>query len=791
MKKIINYSFIILGMIIISLFNLDNVYAATKINKASSGWYFERANAQGERHYSGTLKNYTLDGKVAYCIEPGVTDNGSVNETNWSNTGLSDEIKEKVTLIGYYGYTYPNHNTKQYRAATQCMIWETIMGEGAWCKINTQHWSAGTDIDLTNERNEINRLISNHYKNLSFNNKSYNVQKGSPTALTDTNNVLSEFNVINSNIDYQIEGNKISFTPINSVSISFSKKLAYDSDFRIFTSDKIQNMMIPGNVDPIYAKVVVDTYLSSVEINKKDIETGTAHGSATLKGAVYGIYNSNNELITEVTTNENGIAKTDNIFEYGNYYVKEIGASEGYLLDNTKYDFELKDKETITVNVKEQVIKANIKVNKVYVSAKTNENFKEPNVKFELYDNSNNKIKEVITDENGEINLTLPYGKYRLHQITTTKGYKLAEDYNFEVKDTKDINKTIYNEEVTAKLKVIKIDSETKKVIKRANIKFKIFDVNNNEYVCFNNICEFKTNSNGIMVTPNVLYSGKYILEEVDQKIDGYLWNSESIIFEIDENSNLITDNEEGILFETKFENKRVLGSLEITKIGEELQYNEIGYQYNKIPLENVKIGLYKDNRLIKEYTTDKEGKIKINNLELEEYSLKELETSNGNILSDKEYKVSIKYKDQHTPVVNYKITIDNYLPKGTLEFTKTDISKTKSLPNTLMEIYTLEDDKLIFSGRTDENGQIIINDLPIGKYYLVEKEAPKGYVINPEHQEFEILENGEIVKSIMHDEMIIKVPKTDKIVIPDFVYVIVLAILFIGLMIYETKRKK
>jgi len=793
MKKIIKYSFTMLIMII-SLLNLDNVYAATKINKTSSGWYFERADGKGERHYSGTLKNYTLDGQVAYCIEPGVTDSGSVTESDWSKTGLSDEIKDRVTLIGYYGYSYPNHNTKQYRAATQCMIWEAIMGEGAYCKINTKHWSAGTNIDLTNERNEINRLIENHYKKISFNNKVYRVQKGDSLTLTDTNNVLQDFEVTTSNLNYEISGNNLILRNIKEdTTVDLERKLVLNSKYRIFTSEKIQNMMIPGNVDPTIARVVVNPYLSSVEINKKDSETGVSQGSATLKGAVYGIYNSNNELITEVTTNENGIAKTDNIFEYGNYYVKEIKASEGYLLDNTKYDFELKGKESITINVKEQVIKANIKVNKVYVSAKNNENFKEPNVKFELYDNNNNnnKIKEVITDENGEINLTLPYGKYRLHQITTTKGYKLAEDYNFEVKDTKDINNTIYNEEITAKLKVIKIDKDTKKVIKRANIKFKIFDINNNEYVCQNNICEFKTDSNGIMITPNVLYSGKYRLEEVDQKIDGYLWNKESVTFEIDENSNLITDNENGILFEIKFENKRVLGNLEITKIGEELEYKEIGYQYNKIALQGVKIGLYKDNKLIKEYKTDKEGKIKINNLELGEYILKELETTNGNMLSEKEYKVNIKYKDQHTPIVNYKITIDNYLPKGTLEFTKTDISKTKPLPNTLMEIYTLEDDKLIFSGRTDENGQIIINDLPINKYYLLEKEAPKGYIINPEKQEFEIKENGEIVKSEMQDEMIIKVPKTDKIVIPDYVYVIVLAILFIGLMIYEAKKKK
>ena len=160
-------------------------------------------------------------------------------------------------------------------------------------------------------------------------------------------------------------------------------------------------------------------------------------------------------------------------------------------------------------------------------------------------------------------------------------------------------------------------------------------------------------------------------------------------------------------------------------------------------------------------------------------------------MLDNNEYIVDIKYKDQYTEVVSYKLTIKNYLPKGTLDFTKTNISRSKALPNTLMEIYTLEDDKLIFSGRTDENGKIVIKDLPIGKYYLLEKEAPKGYVINPNKQEFEILENGQIVVSEMQDEMEVKVPITDKIVIPDYVYSIVLIIIGIGMIMYASKKKK
>lgn len=795
MKKILYVLFIISSIFMFTFIKTEKVYAV-EIKKEASGWYYERAKKDGSENYSGTLQNYSLSGEVAYCIEPTVSDNGSVSLSTWAKTGLSDNIKERVLLIGYYGYTYPGHKTKKYRAATQCMIWEAIMGSGSWCKINTKHWSAGSNIDLSAERKEINRLILEHSKTVSFNGEVYKVQVGETLNLTDTNNILSNFSVAADNAEYNVNGNNLSLKPYtDKATISFTKNQAYSSDYKIFVGNKVQNQLIPGNVDPTIARIKLNTYYGGVELTKEDSETKTPQGDATLKGAEYGIYNKNDELITKLTTDESGKATSEQVLAYGEYYIKEISPSNGYLLDENKYEFESKGTENYSLNVKEQVIKANININKYYLPFETNEKTPEDNVNFDLLDSKGNKIKELITDENGVISFNLPYGKYKIHQISTKKGFKYASDFEFSIESTNDINKEIIDEEVVAKLKVIKIDKDTKQVIKRANIKFKIYDVNNKEYICQmvndKKICEYKTDSNGIMITPKPLSSGKYKLTEVDEAIDGYTWNNESVLFEIDENTKLKTDNEEGILFETKFENKRVLGNLEITKYGEELNYLEQGYEYNKINLSGVKIGLYQNDKLIKEYTTNEEGKITIKNLELGKYIIKELETVNNHVLDNSEYMVDIKYKDQYTKVVNYKLTINNYLPKGTLEFTKTNISRSKALPNTLMEIYTLEDDKLIFSGRTDKDGKIIIKDLPIGKYYLLEKEAPKGYVINSNKQEFEILENGQIVVSEMQDEMVVKVPITEKIVITEYVYPIILIILSVGLIVYASKKKK
>ena len=73
----------------------------------------------------------------------------------------------------------------------------------------------------------------------------------------------------------------------------------------------------------------------TAEVVKKDSETVTAQGNATLAGAVYGLYFDGN-LVDTYTTDENGYFKTK---EYicGNYIIQEISPSEGYLLNETAY----------------------------------------------------------------------------------------------------------------------------------------------------------------------------------------------------------------------------------------------------------------------------------------------------------------------------------------------------------------------------------------------------------------------------------------------------------------------
>ena len=99
----------------------------------------------------------------------------------------------------------------------------------------------------------------------------------------------------------------------------------------------------------------------------------------------------------------------------------------------------------------------------------------------------------------------------------------------------------------------------------------------------------------------------------------------------------------------------------------------------------------------------------------------------------------------------------------------------------------------MIFSGRTDENGKIIIENLEYGKYYILEKEAPKGYKLNPEKMWFEIKNDGEVVKAIMKDELeIIEVPNTKKNEKYEVVIGGIIILIFgIGVVLFVSKKIK
>lgn len=777
MKKVISMMALMIVSAIFCIFTIKNVKAETLEMRYQNDIYYVHVNDDGTGYSSYQLAMFYVDGKLAYCVEPGLAIYSTKYDVGgWDVTSLSPEQRKRIELIGYYGYEYPTHqgNVKYYMAAQE-LIWKAAKPLSAtW---STQKRGGGQIINIEAEKNEIERLISNHLTKPDFNNKTINGVIGDTISLVDSNNVLSEFSVYDaSSNDVQINGNRldIKVNRTGENQIKFIRK-NYDNDINlVYYNSNSQKLAHTRLSDPVTAKLNLNIVAGTVKINKldKDTNKNKAQGEGSLKGAVYDIFNENDEYITSVTTDELGQAVSVNLPSLGHYYLKEKTPSKGYTLDETKYEFDMtKENLNQNINVYEKVISKSYDITKVYACNKTGIMIPEQNVEFGIYDKNNKLVLKKTTDKDGKIYFTLPYGSYTLRQLTTTKGYEKIEDYNFEIKDVGEkVNKIFSNAKITSKIKIIKVDENDQRV-KKAGIKFKIKNIDTNKYVCQKitypnkkTICEYETTSDGTLITPYPLNYGNYQVEEVDEKITGYLWNKTPLKFSINENSTIVKNGDDSII-ELRFKNTEVKGKITINKFGEKFTIEKNKYSYTTKKLENVLFGVYdEDKNLIKRIYTDKNGYAEITNLKLGVYYIKELQTPKGYILNNKEYKIELTYKDQYTSIVTSNINLKNYLEKGTLEFTKTDFVSSEVIPNTLIEIYD-ENDKLIFTGKTDKKGKIIIDDLKLGKYYIVEKEPATGYTITTEKVYFEIKENKEIVRAEMKDKPItgiLEFTKTD-----------------------------
>ena len=322
---------------------------------------------------------------------------------------------------------------------------------------------------------------------------------------------------------------------------------------------------------------------------------------------------------------------------------------------------------------------------------------------------------------------------------------------------------------VNPKVKVIKTDMITKDRVKLAGIKFKIKNLDNNKYICENSECIFETDINGEFMTKSELTYGNYQVEELEQTIKGYLFNNEPLKFTIDKNSNFI-DNNGNTYVEYKFENKPLLGSIQINKIGEVFNYQDGVFNYSFSNLDDVKFDLYakediylnnvlkyKKDELVKEIII-KDGIGVADNIPLGDYYLKEVLAPSKYIISDIEYPVKLSQTNS-TDKVNISLTIKNYLAKGSFEITKYDKDTNLPLSNVEISIYN-DRDILLYTGLTDEVGKIVVDNLPIGKYYYQETRALNDYVIDSNKYYFEITKNDETVNANLINEKV-KVPDT------------------------------
>ena len=386
------------------------------------------------------------DGKIVYCVKP-FTDIGHDSPYieylyNDSKFELTDEHLEKIKLIAYYGYNYPGHEDRKWYGITQFLIWKTFDLD---------------DIYFTNERygerinayqyeiNEIEFLVENHNALPSFYNSSLNYRENNNYIEYDNNNILDNYVISNSNIDSYINENSlyINTKEDGEYFIEFKRKKDLNNNYILYGLDGYQSLFYPGGIEDLTFRINISVNTGTITINKKDSEN-KERLFAKLDGAKYEI-TSNGNTIDTLTTNEYGIASIDNL-DLGAYLIKEVEAPEGYLIDKNIYYINLtKENKDGIVYSYEDIIKGNIIINKYYGE---NDNYsKEYDSVFELYDVSNNLIKEYKL-ESGTIEDKLEYGEYYLKQVKGIDGYKFIDELKINIDEDRLYTYNLYNEKI-------------------------------------------------------------------------------------------------------------------------------------------------------------------------------------------------------------------------------------------------------------------------------------------------------------------------------------------------------
>lgn len=801
MKKIL--------LFVISLFCCLGVVKANEatlikrvFNNARTYYY---DNDQGRYRYLYTSM-YVFGDDVAYCLELGKPiDSFNYTYTNsFDGISLSKEDLNYIKLVAYYGYNYPNHNTTRYYLATQNIIWQRLSGVSVKYIVN---FDENNFIDISKEQDVIYTLIAKHNVKPSFYGDTINVTIGMEYALEDTNGVLEGYASSDDNV--RISGNRLVIEKgFTGNSITLNRVNYTDKQFFLYSSGDNQKMMSSGGI--VSDDIVIDVKLTggSISLEKLDREGGTtSSGEATLDGAIYDLYDSDMKYIDSFVT-----GKKDKISDLplGKYYIKEKTASKGYRLDVSTYEVVISENElNKNLTVYEDIIKRQVDIFKVFASGDTGILTTESGVVFDVYNSGGTKVGSVTTNSDGYGNIILPYGKYTFKQVTGTEGYFMVDDFVVDIDeyDTRPIYRLLSDSEITARVKIIKKDFDTSENIVNSNIKFKIFDVRENRYVSFkvtypevSEIDTFTVDASGTFITPEVLHSGEYILYEVDDDMNGYLYNKDGVKFYIGDNSNFINDDDYGVILEVPFYNKIVKGKVIINKYGEDIKYVDNGYYYKNIMLEGTEFELsagediyengkliYGENDIVDVIVTDSKGRGVIDSLPLGKYYLKEIKSSNGNKLDATIYEVNLEYVDQYTDKVLCEIDVNNYIEKGKVIIHKLDLNSNEAISNTLFEIRN-SGNIIVYKGYTDSNGNIVIDDLPYGEYYLAEVEASTGYRLLEDDVYFTLDSEG--YEMTIYNERI-EVPNTGVNIGLRNILIIVMIMVFVFVMIlfFDNKR--
>lgn len=755
--------------------------------------------------------------KTVFCIEPMqlFTEGLDYHQDTAKWDELSEQTRQNIWEINYYGYSYSGHQTEKYYVATQVMIWQAVTG--TWYQ---PYYTDGTTVyDISNEVAVINNLRTQPQGRPSFNNQTIKMGLNTPVTLTDTKGTLANYSITSSNgIRASVNGNNltVAITSENyDKSITFSRNFTARDVNVIYGSGGYQRVIyLASRRDPSpNFKLNFDLMYADIEVEKQDSQTGTkTQGDATFNGATFAIKDTSGNVLETITTNGSK-AKSKKYPVGTTLNVCEVTSPEGYLTNSSCNTVELKysgdnTPSTFSTTVKDQVIKGRIEIAKTIDKEKYGlfqSNVQKPGegFKFDIILKSTGKVVSTLTtDEDGSVHLPSPlkYGEYKLVEIKAPHGYVLKDTeipinvdgssteifMNFDNKTQKGQvyvektgemlsgakeSETDYGTLYTPEYKEQYLSGVTYEITAREDI------VTPEGTVWFHkgDVVDTFTTGDGV-TTSALLQLGKYSIKETATQT-GFVLDGNTYDFDIEYAGQMI----DVVEIKQSYVNERQKLDLQITKTFEDEDkdaYKDVVfgvYSKNDITL-NDKVIIPADG-LVGTLTIDEDGK-NIEQLDLPtgEYYVKELETNVGFKLDEEKHDFIFDY-DADTTKPTVTVSMDLYNEKRRLELDVNKVDKDHHdhfLNGAIFEVYDKTADAYV---TTLASGQLMITGEEKDEEYEISKKEDFSKVIKTVKTD----ENKQIVldiddgtyysRKVGSDEVTKHVIKDGKAVLSDAIY--------------------